>query len=182
MSGKAIIRLGLMAAAVLLVANIPAHAEWTCSGTLITASAESTSSGSICANTYTDTQSSNDVHECLREDSGDDLYHSWTFSNVPAGDLFLVYEGNRAANSDGEYFKFSGTYDEGGGPIGVIMTGAVINKTFELQGGIKYDMSVNTTNTSTFTLVIRDSNPNGSTQSNVYLDYLAICSEEGIGD
>lgn len=176
MSGKAIIRLGLMAATILLVANIPAHAEWTCYGTLITASAESTSNGSICANDYTATQSSNDGYECLREDTGDDLYHTWTFSNVPAGNLFLVYEGNRPA-SEGEYFKFSGTYDEGGGPIGVIMTGAVINKTFELQGGIKYDMSVTTTNTSTFSLVIRDSNASGGTQSNVYLDYLAICSE-----
>ena len=177
MSGKSIMRLAMVAvAAFLLTAGAPIQAV-TCTGTIRTASAESTSSGSICANDYTDTQSSNDVHECLREDTGDDLYHTWTFTNVPAGDLFLIYEGNRAANSDGEHFKFSGTYDEGSGPIGVIMPGATITKAFEPVGGVKYDMSVTTSNTSTFSLVIRDSNPNGTGQSNVYLDYLAICSE-----
>jgi hypothetical protein len=121
------------------------------------------------------------VHECLRESTSDTLYHTWTFSNVPAGDLYLVYEGYRPAG-DSDNFKFSGTYDEGGGPIGVIMTGAVISTGFELQGGIKYDMNVQTTNSATFSLVIRDTNASGGTQNNVYLDYLAICSEEGIGD
>ncbi len=176
MSAISITRLGLMVGAVLFMAGAPAYASWTCNGTLVYCSSESTSQGSICGNDHFALHASDDVYECLREDTGDDLYHTWTFSNVPAGNLFLIYEGNRPA-SEGEYFKFSGTYDEGGGPIGVIMTGAVINKTFEPQGGIMYDMSVNTTNTSTFTLVIRDSNPNGSSQSNVYLDYVAICSE-----
>ena len=176
MSGKIVMRLGLMACAVLLVAGVPSHA-WDCFGTLTVASSESTSSGSNCGGSYLDTHTINDVYECLRENSGDDLYHTWTFSNVPAGNLFLVYKGYRPSNPDSEYFKFSGIYDEGSGPMGVIMPGAVINKTFEPPDGLKYDMSVTTTSTSTFNLVIRDSNASGTTQSNVYLDYLAICSE-----
>jgi hypothetical protein len=174
MSGKSILRLGLMAVACALAAGVPAHA-WDCSGgTLIVAAADdSTNPGTGCGSNYTATQTSNNTRQCLQESlsSGvSHLTHTWRFDSVPAGQLFLIYEGFRLNNSDGENFRFSGTTTAGG-----FISGAYIDMAREEPGGTMYDLSVTTTSAGSVYLTIKDTAA-GTNLDTVELDYLAICS------
>ncbi|MGH9869317.1 MAG: hypothetical protein ACREAA_14285 [Candidatus Polarisedimenticolia bacterium] len=178
MSGR-IARLVVMAAACALVASIPAQAEPVCNGTLVVAAAETMVTGSICNGSYTTTQTSNNVRECLQEAlSGGiaKLSHTWRFDNVPAGTISLIYEGNRPNNADGDNFKFSGHYYTEEGPYFILMPGAIINSPLELQGGFQHFTNWDLPYQTSFYINIRDT-AGGTNLDTVNIDYLAVCSE-----
>jgi len=176
------LRLTLLGVAAFMFSVTPGSAEWTCDGTLIVASAdESTGPGQGCGNNYLATQTSNDVHQCLRETVVDGtksrLTHIWRFNDVPAGTISFIYEGNRPANPETDNFKFSMYYDTEEGPFFLLMPGVVISKAFELQGGIKHETNHVTDEQTDFHVIINDTVVNGTHLATVNVDYLAICVE-----
>jgi hypothetical protein len=170
--------LAKLSLAVLVVSafSLSASWAWTCSGTLTVATGEG-GTGTSCGGSYSNTLVSDDSDECLQEVTGDHISHTFTFPSIPGGTQYLIWEGHRPTNTDGDDFKFSATYDDGGA-IGCLTGGAaVINHTFEQQGGTKTLMcSTDLDSTFDFTVFLRDT-VTGSHLDSVYVDYLAICTE-----
>ena len=183
MSAKNVMKLGLAVLFVSGLALAPALAEATCDGTLTLATGDfSTSPGATCGGNYTNTHVSDDSSQCLVETlSGgvSHLTHVWEFESVPAGTQYLIWEGHRPANSDGDNFKFSSAWIDPNPEEGiqyVLFSGAVINSGFEPVGGFKTLMA---TSDDTYEWYVYLKDTAGGTINNpVYIDYLAICTED----
>ncbi len=137
-----------------------------------------TTTGTICSGSYLDTQDPNDaVYECLKEGTSggvSHLEHVWKFCNVPVGAQSIVFEGTRAANTDGDDFQF---YYNIGCDCSTSMyqpiTGAIINHNFYPTGGLVDSMSLTTTATTDVYVMIKDT-AGGSNLDTVKIYYLAV--------
>ena len=137
-----------------------------------------TTVGTITCGSYVSTQGADDsVFECLQEGTSGGLSHLeyvWKFCNVPVGSQSLVYEGTRVMNSDGDNFQF---YYNIGCDCSTSLyqpsTGAVINHNFYPTGGLVSSMSITTTATTDFYVMVKDT-AGGSNCDTVKIDYLAI--------
>lgn len=175
MSPKIFAKLGLAIVFVSALALSPASA-WTCDGTLTYATSDvQTNPGQSCGGSYTNTHASDDSDQCLQE-TNDHLTQVWGFNNVPAGNQSLIWEGHRPNNSDGDNFRFSAGYFK---PdfFGVVFSGATINHPFEVQGGTKTSMGQDTPAQYNWYIYLMDT-ADGSHDDTVYVDFLAICTED----
>ena len=182
MSLKNLAKLGLAVLVVSAFSYSLPLAQVTCNGTLTLATAdEGLGPGQSCGGNYTNTHASDDSNQCLQETLSNGvskLYKVWEFANVPPGDQYLIFEGHRPPNADGDNFKFSSAWVDEDGPHYLLFGGAVINTNFEPVGGIKVSMGKTTTDTYEWYVYLRDMAA-GVNLDTVYVDYLAICSEGG---
>ena len=185
MSLKNLAKLGLAVLVVSAFSYSMTLAEATCNGTITLASAdEEIGPGQTCGGDYTNTNASDDSNQCFEETisgSVSKLYQVWEFEDVPAGDQYLIFEGHRAPNADGDNFKFSASWVDEGGIHFLLFPGAVINTNFEPVGGLKVSMGKTTDATYEWYVYLKDT-AGGSNNDTVYVDYLAICTEEPVGD
>jgi len=137
-----------------------------------------TTIGTVTCGNYVSTQGADDsVFECLQEGTSgglSHLEHVWKFCNVPVGSQSIVFEGTRAMNSDGDNFQLY--YNIGADcstPLYQPITGALINHNFYPSGGLVNSMSITTTATTDFYVLIKDT-AGGSNLDTVKIDYLAI--------
>jgi len=137
-----------------------------------------TTVGTISCGSYLDTQGADDAtYECLQEGTSgglSHLEHVWKFASVPAGTQSLVVEAQRAANSDGDNFQFY--YNIGCDCSTTLyqpITGSLINHNFYPSGGAVLSLSLTTTATTDFYVLVRDT-AGGSNLDTVKVDYLAI--------
>ncbi len=183
MSRRSLFRLMLLVAAGLLLSTTNNEAQ-TCSGTVLLASADSTTGpGQIMGGTHLNTQSSNNVREAFNETihttGVSRLYHVWRFDNVPAGNISIIREGYRLTTPDGDNFKFGAWYDTPSGPYFIF--GAFCTITSQTEGTQKCSFNHETYDYATWYVTFADTNQaSGTDLTAVAVDYLALCSEEAV--
>jgi len=152
----------------------------TCSGTIVLASAESsTNPGSRCGD-YTYTWYSDNYRETFTEAlSGgvSRLTHQWYFYSVPAGSVSVIREGYRLASADGDNFKFQAAYDYNDGNGQHNIFGSFCTISSETEGTSKCSLGT-TSDTATWTMTFVDTvTASGTALSTTAVDYLALCVE-----
>ena len=107
------------------------------------------------------------------------LTHIWRFANLPLGDHYLIFEGNRPSNTDGDNFQFSRKLESCTGfCLYNHISGALINHVFEPVGGTKVSLNLSTEEDGENLLLrIKDTVVSGTDLATVNIDYLAICTE-----
>src|SRR5262245_20593194 len=181
MSTWSLFKLFALGAVGVLLSISPTSAQ-TCTGTVVLAAADGTTSpGQRFGGNYEDTLTSNDYRQALNEtlSSGKSrLIHTWTFNSVPAGSASIIREGYRLGSADGDDFKFQAGYDynDGNGIHNIFGSFCTINS--ETEASSKCSFSTTTTDTATWTVSIVDTvTGSGTALSAVAVDYLALCIE-----
>lgn len=100
------------------------------------------------------------------------LRKTFVIPNVPPGTQYLNFWGTRPANSEGDNFQFY--YNTNGKPFGILITGAIIDKPFAPSGGITVPLGITTTSTTTFYILMADTDNSGPILDTVNLDTLRI--------
>jgi hypothetical protein len=169
-------RIGIILAATVLVlslASIASATTITCTGSW----KETLTTGTIVSGTANNLCYEDGVTEVLKEALDNNVSHlrvMWRFDNVPAGVQSITYYGTRPANSDGDNFQFY--YNQTGGPIGLTITGALINKPFAPTGGVTLPLNLTTTQSSTIYILLGDT-AGGLGLDTVNLDRVVISTQ-----
>ena|SRR5690349_16454086 len=153
-----------------LLAPVAGNAQtYTCpnSQTITVGTIQSGSTASLCAE--------DGSFEVLKEGLSNGiskLRKTFVIPNVPAGTQYLNFYGTRPTNSEGDNFQFY--YNTTGQPFGILISGGIINHPFAPVGGITVPLNITTTQTTTFYILMADTDNSGPILDTVSLDTLRI--------
>jgi hypothetical protein len=171
--------LGRIAAVLLAIGFAIALASTAEASTTTCPTSQTITIGTIQQGSYNDLCAEDGVFEILKEGLDNNgkskLRKTFVIPNVPAGTQYLNFWGTRPANSEGDNFQFY--YNTTGQPIGILISGGLINKPFAPTGGITVPLNITTTQTTTFYILLSDTNGNGPILDTVTLDTVRIVTQ-----